>query len=248
MSSDRPRIGITSNYQTKDVEQDIPVIRVQSNYTNAVAMAGGLPVPMVSLPGNGCAMDYAEMIDGLLLTGGPDMNPARWGEEPHESIRPLPRERDDFDMEVLQAVLEMGKPVFGICLGHQQVNVLLGGTLHQHLPDVVDPWEIEHRWLDRKNTPLPDHEVEIFEGTRLAKLVGSTKIVTNSSHHQGVDKIGNGLRQTAKTSDGVLEGLESIDSDQILSVQWHPEYLTAEPSHLALFEDLVARARRFRDR
>ncbi|MBN1477739.1 gamma-glutamyl-gamma-aminobutyrate hydrolase family protein [Candidatus Sumerlaeota bacterium] len=253
MAKSRPRIAVTCGYTPKKPDgigdNNVSVVRTATNYTDAVNRAGGLPVPMIPLVDDGQPMAYAEMCDGLLLTGGPDIHPRHFGEEtPHEKNKPLPPEREDFDFAVLRAFLDLGKPVLGICLGHQQINVALGGTIHQHLPDVVEGWPIEHIWRDRDTTPLPRHEVEIVEGTRLAEVVGTCRLVTNSSHHQGVDRIAPGLRQTAVAADGVLEGLESIEGDQILTVQWHPEYLIDDPPHLALFRDLVERSRRFATR
>lgn len=239
----RPRIGITPNYRTKDVDQGIPRVDLSSNYTRAVAAAGGLPIVLVPLTGDGHAGHCADAIDGLLLTGGPDIDPRRYGQEPHETINPLAAEREEFDRAIFEAVRAKGKPILGICLGHQEINVALGGSLHQHLPDAVRPQLIEHRWVDRDG-PLPTHEVAVLPGTRLAAIMQGERLITNSSHHQGVDRIAPGLRASAFAEDGVLEALESEDGDQILSVQWHPEYMTGERAHLALFEDLVARARR----
>jgi putative glutamine amidotransferase len=244
MSPPLPRIGVTPGYRTKDVRQGISRIDLATNYTDAVTRAGGLPIVLVPNTEDGRAEACAHSIDGLLLTGGPDLDPARYGQELHPESKPLAAERDAFDFALLRAVLDAGKPVLGLCLGHQQINVALGGSLHQHLPDVVPLSEIEHRWLNRDTQPLPRHDVEVDPDSRLAGVLGATSLLTNSSHHQAVDELAPGLRRTAATADGVLEGLESQDSDQILAVQWHPEYLTDELPHLALFEDLVTRARR----
>jgi putative glutamine amidotransferase len=246
MSTLRPRIGIAPSYRVKEVHQNIPRVDIQTNYTNAVTIAGGLPVVLVPNPNDGHAEAYADMIDGLLLTGGPDIDPALFKQEPHVETRTLAPERQTFDMALLRAMIERKKPVLGICLGHQEINVALGGSLHQHLPDAIQPYEIEHRWVDRENTPLPRHDVDVESNTRLAKILGEGRVSTNSSHHQGIDRVAKGMRVSARTPDGVIEALESDDGETLLSVQWHPEYLTDEAPHRGLFEDLVERANRKR--
>lgn len=245
MPSSRPRIGITCGYRVKDVSRGVPRIEIGSNYTDAVIAAGGLPILIVPREDDGHAEEYAQLIDGLLLTGGPDVPPARYGAEPHPETKPMPAVRDHSDLAVFHAVRRAGKPILGICLGHQQVNVALGGTLLQHLPDAIQPYRVEHR-APSLDAPLAEHEVEIVPGTRLAALLGRERLEVNSSHHQGIGKIAPGLRPAARAADGLVESLESEEGDQILTIQWHPEFLIAKPEHFAVFKDLVARARRSR--
>ncbi len=242
----RPRIGITAGLKVKETDEAVPFVQLCTNYSDAVALAGGLPIALVPEPDGGHPEEFAAMIDGLMMTGGPDLDPARCGQKRHPESKPLLPARDAFDIAVFHAMHAAGKPIFGICLGHQQINVALGGTLHQHVPEMNLSPQIEHRWLSRPRLPLPRHDVKIFEGTRLAKIVGAPRLSASSSHHQALDQVAAGLRPTATTPDGIVEGLESVDDDQILTVQWHPEYLTDEAPHRALFEDLVARARRQR--
>jgi putative glutamine amidotransferase len=242
MASRRPRIGITCTYRVKDVARGIPRVEIASNYTDAISAAGGVPILLVPQNGDGRVEDYCELIDGLLLTGGPDVSPARYGAEPRPETKVLPALREEFDFAMFRAVRRAGKPILGVCLGQQVINVALGGTLLQHLPEEISPYTIEHRAQSLEHMP-PRHDVEIFPKTRLAAVIGAEHVSVNSSHHQAVAKIAPGLRQTAAAPDGIVEGLEGEESDQILAVQWHPEFLTDEAPHRALFEDLVKRAR-----
>lgn len=247
MGERRPRIGITPQWKTQDVSLGIPRVDLNSCYPRAVWAAGGLPLVLVPHEDPSSALECVETIDGLLLTGGDDIDPRRYGQEPHGTIKPLPRVRDVFDLALLEAALRRGLPILGTCLGHQQINIHLGGTLHQYLPDVIERWTVEHRWIERDREPLPRHEIEIEPGSRLARVLGETRIDANSSHRQAVWEVGEGLRVVARADDGVVEGVESVDSDQILAVQWHPEEIHEEPVHFALFRDIVERARRFTD-
>ena len=238
----KPRIGVTTNFKHEEVYCGVPRIDLATNYTDAVAAAGGVPMPLVD-HGADSAASYIEMIDGLLLTGGPDIDPARYGAEPHLKCKLVHPRRENFEAELTRLAIERGVPILGICLGHQTINVALGGTLIQHLPDSVPGYPLEHAG-DGKN-PMPRHSVALDPASRLAAVLGTHAVEVTTSHHQAVDRVGRDLRVVAHAPDGVIEAMESADGDQVVVVQWHPEFLAAESDvHRRLFEDLVERAQR----
>ena len=186
------------------------------------------------------AEEYAEAFDALLLSGGMDMDPARYDQEPHPANTYDGPERDLSDELLFEAFYARGKRILGICRGCQVVNVFLGGTLHQHLPDVYDPV----LWHGRNM--YGRHTVSVNDMSRLGKLLGlaidpavgvkvwTNDIHVNSSHHQAIDILGEGLKDCAVAADGVLEAAEG---ENILLIQWHPEYMGSE--HDALFRWLA---------
>jgi len=202
-----------------------------ADYARDVLAAGGLPV---HLPLDGDPVQYLPHLDGVLLSGGADLEPGRYGEEPDGNGSYEPG-RDTQELALLARARERNLPVLGICRGLQVVNVAAGGTLNQHVP--------EHARYD----VTPDsrvHEVVFEPGTVLAELYGATAgdgtMKVNSLHHQTVARLGDGLRVAARGDDGTIEGLET-DDGAVLAVQWHPEMLR-EPE--PVFDWLVARAAR----
>jgi gamma-glutamyl-gamma-aminobutyrate hydrolase PuuD len=204
---------------------------VPAEYVHAVARAGGVPVV---LPAAGAAEAVVGRIDGLMLTGGSDLDPALFGAEAHpEALRP-DRARDQFEIGLLEAAAASGLPVLAICRGIQVVNVWRGGTLHQHLPDIgADP--------DHLGEPgvYGSHRVRVEPSSRLGAILGAPVLDVPTHHHQAVDRIGAGLRASGWSGDGIVEALEDPDARYLVAVQWHPE-MGDDPS---LFESLVAAAR-----
>lgn len=200
-----------------------------ADYAAAITEAGGLPV---HLPFDGSLDDYADVLDGVLLPGGADIEPTRYGHEPHpRAYRPEP-ERDELEIALFAIAVDRRLPLLGICRGLQLVNVASGGTLHQHVP--------EHNRLDV--APHTDvHEVAFAQGSQLAAIYGERRSV-NSLHHQVVDAIGTSLIVTATADDGTIEGLEHEELP-IMAVQWHPEMMTSRASD-PVFGWLVDAARR----
>lgn len=202
----------------------------------AVWAAGGEPLVLHGPdadPAGGIA-DRLARFDGVVLPGGRDMDPARYGQErAPESEPPVPHD-DALDFGAVPAVLGLGLPALAVCRGLQVVNVALGGTLHQHLaPGPVEHWDARHG-------------VTVAPGSRLHDAVGTGRIEVSSYHHQAVDRLGAGLAVTARADDGCVEALEH-ESGRLLAVQWHPEDLhTTHPSDAALFTDLVDRAAKHR--
>jgi putative glutamine amidotransferase len=177
-----------------------------------------------------------DVLDGLVLSGGSDLDPATYGHEPHPETKGVLEERDRAELALLHAALECDMPVLAVCRGSQILNVGLGGDLVQHLPEVVG-----HD--DHKHTPgaYADHDVSLDPGTRLGALLGEHAPV-KSHHHQGFGKLGSGLREAGHADDGTVEALEDPSRRFALGVLWHPE----AGEDLRLFEALVEEARRYR--
>lgn len=187
-------------------------------------------------------------LDGLLLSGGTDLHPDTYGEEPHSALAQTIPERDAFELEIFSLALELGLPVFGICRGLQLMNVALGGTLYQDLPSQFGRGEVDHSQTDPKW--VPRHGVEVATGSKVEEFSGAAYMKVNSYHHQAVKSLAGGLKVVGRAEDGVIEALESRDFSErwLLGVQWHAEAMRGSseygPSQRALFEAHVAAARR----
>ncbi|HET9105124.1 MAG TPA: gamma-glutamyl-gamma-aminobutyrate hydrolase family protein [Solirubrobacteraceae bacterium] len=207
-------------------------------YLQAIEAAGGIPVVAAPMPtdGLGSLLDRA---DGICLSGGPDIDPSGYGAERSCRVGPTEPQLDAFEVELVRAAEERGLPIFAICRGMQVLNVARGGTLHQHLPEVVGE-TIGHR----QHLPghITSHAVDVGGGSRLAEIMGAGRRQVNSFHHQGVDRLGAGLIATSTAPDGTIESVESPDHKFVIGVQWHVEGLTARPEHASLFAAFVAAA------
>lgn len=209
-------------------------------YLQAVQDAGGTPVVVPPLGAKALA-SILRRVDGVCLSGGPDLDPACYGERPHPELGPTFPALDQFELALMRGADRAGLPVLAICRGLQLVNVARGGTLHQHLPDYVGD-AVVHR-LDADNgTAL--HDVRVEPGSRLAAILGDSETRVNSYHHQATARLGEGLRPVAWSSDGTVEGLEDLGPRFVVAVQWHAEALAAERSdQLGLFSAFVDAAR-----
>jgi putative glutamine amidotransferase len=186
--------------------------------------------------------DYIDLCDGIILSGGNDIDPATYGDAPyHPKAAPIDPLRQRCEMALLAEIERRRKPVLGICLGSQMMNVYRGGSLHQHLPDIERAGALEHGKLEEGR--YPRHDVTLIADTLLARELGKGSVLANSSHKQAVKTLGRGLRVIATASDGVVEGVEDPSYPLFLGVQWHPERLSDEDDHLKLFKLLVQRAR-----
>jgi putative glutamine amidotransferase len=206
---------------------------VPADYIHATADAGGIPV--VLSPVAGIADALIERIDGLMLTGGVDVDAALFGADRHRKAQRPDPVRDEFEIALLDAALTKGLPVLAICRGIQVLNVWRGGTLHQHLPDVV---------ANDEHMPIPGaygrHPVRIDPASRLGAIIGHAEVSVPTHHHQAVDRVGEGLVASAWAEDGTVEALEDPAYPFLVAVQWHPE-MGDDPS---LFEGLVAASER----
>lgn len=232
-----PVIGLTTyRQQARSGVWDVQASFLPAVYLEGVTRAGGIAVLLPPQPvDDATAAQVVGRLDGLILTGGRDINPAAYGHDPHPATEEPGLERDAWEFALLGAALRDHVPVLGICRGPQVINVALGGTLHQHLPDVVG--HSGHRTADATFAP---HTVEIAPGTRLARVLGRSAS-TRCYHHQAIDQLGAGLVASA-VCDGVIEGIESAGEDFVVGVQWHPE---ETPDDLRLFTALVGAARTF---
>ncbi len=230
MAESRPVIGVTTylvpaSWGAWDMEAAL----VPADYVRAVVAAGGAPV---LVPPGAPVEETLGVVDGLVFSGGSDLDPELYAAEAHAETAGVIRERDDFELGLMQAALERDIPMLAICRGSQVLNVALGGDLEQHVPDRVGT-EI-HREVPGV---FSDHDVEVIGGTRLASIIGERHDV-KSHHHQGFGRLGAGLREAARAPDGTLEALEDPSRRFTLGVLWHPE----AGEDMALFEALVAEA------
>ena len=222
----RPIIGITPSITDG-------VVRMNRDYLTAIFDAGGIPVflPFTSDPAR--IAEYVELADGLLFSGGGDVDPAHYGEARQTACGESDAARDSFELALFTAFYPTGKPILGICRGEQLLNVALGGTLTQHLDG--------HRQDAARD--VCTHRVTIADGTKLAAVTGAPTLQTNSFHHQAVAKVAPTLRLAALSDDGVPEAVEATDGRFLIGVQWHPEaFYRHEPRAAALFEAFVRAA------
>jgi len=226
---------------TTEIIRELPRVRVNEAYTAALAEVG--LVPMV-LPPVSPSMAAASLVDvaGLVLTGGEDIDPARFGQEKHPANGEPHAARDGYELALAHAAAERRIPTLAICRGAQIMNVALGGTLVQDIPS-QHASSIDHAPQGKRGQRT--HDVNIETDSRLARIVGTTSISTNSSHHQSIDQVGRGLRVVASSPDGIVEAIEPSDAAWwMVAVQWHPEELTATPEDwdrrlFAAFADAV---------
>ncbi len=213
---------------------------VPEPYVQAIRRAGMTPVilPETDLEAVASMLD---MFDAVLLLGGGDVDPARYGGEAHGEVYGVDRHRDELEISLVHEAARRDLPTLAVCRGIQVVNVARGGTLHQHVPDL--PGVLEHRPdASLGSTPVM-HEVVVDPGSRVAEATGRTVLQCASHHHQAVDRLGDGLHVVGRSEDGVIEAVEG-DDGWLVAVQWHPELTAAEdPTQQALFDALAERAR-----
>lgn len=201
-------------------------VRLSANYVRSLEGAGLVPMVIPPLTDPTRAGEILDAAGGLLLTGGEDVDPARYGRPAHPALGEVNAARDATELALLDAARARGRPVLAICRGIQILNVAMGGTLVQDLPS-ERPSDVRHD--QPHDRAARTHDVTIVAGSRLAGAAGTTAMAVNSYHHQAVDTLGRGLRVTATSSDGVIEGAEVDDpSWWVVAVQWHPEDLTED--------------------
>ena len=234
-----PLIGVTTSITCGSTPERA---YVNSTYLHALQQAGGVPV---LLPPQLCGASLARLVrglDGLLLTGGGDMDPAAFGETPHPTLYDVAPARDSLEVSAVGTALERRLPVLAICRGVQVLNVALGGSLFQ---DVATAPRTEISHSQKEPRDQPSHKVKVLPGSLLAETLGAEDVEVNSMHHQAVKALGAGLTAVAWAPDQIVEGLELADRSRfVLGVQWHPEELVShsEPAR-RLFTALVRSAR-----
>jgi putative glutamine amidotransferase len=215
---------------------DTSRVRLTAAYVTALENAGLVPLIVPPLSSDRAAGAVLDSVAGLVLTGGEDVDPARYGEERHEKVRSVNAARDATEAALVEEAKARGMPVLAICRGIQILNVALGGTLVQDISSQCNT-KISHDEDGPRDSR--SHEIDVEPGSLIAKAIGVEHCTVNSFHHQSVKRVAEGMRVTARSPDGVIEGIESTDKDWwVMAVQWHPEEMTdsAEPWDRGLFK------------
>ncbi|MDB5323337.1 MAG: gamma-glutamyl-gamma-aminobutyrate hydrolase [Phycisphaerales bacterium] len=228
----KPIIGITM-----DSRDDGSYYQLGFDYAKAVETAGGVPLGIPYKVSPALIPAILDTLDGILFTVGNDLDPALYGEEWHPKAQRIDPDRQSFELALLAEVEKRRLPALAICLGCQLFNVYRGGSLYQFLPDVAD--KHEHR---RGEDSIRRHAIKVEPDSALGRMIGKGEISANTYHKQAVKTVGRGLRVTAVSDDGIVEGLEDPSLPLFAAVQWHPERLHAEAEHLAPFRLLVEKA------
>jgi putative glutamine amidotransferase len=237
----RPVVAVTA---TSEIARGAMRTRLNSAYVEAVEAAGLIPLITSPLSDPSLAAELLDRVDGLVLTGGEDVDPRHYGARRHAATEPPHAARDAWELALVAAARRTAAPVLAICRGMQLLNVALGGTLVQDLPS-ERPGPIRHADPSARSERV--HAAAVDEGSRLAQAMGAATIGVNSSHHQAIDRVAGGLRIVARSEDGVIEAVESAgDGWWLLGAQWHPEELvgTPEPWDRNLFAAFASEVRR----
>jgi len=228
----KPIIGINCDYEEEGKQ---PYSFTYRNYSEAVIAAGGIPFLLPIIKDKNDVELLLNKIDGLLLTGGNDVPPQRYGEERHEKTVCVHPDKDISDITLVETAIKMKKLILAICYGAQLVNIALGGSLIQDIPSEVKA-PIIHK--DSKNERYT-HTITIEKNSLLYQIIGADCIEANSTHHQAIKRLGNSLKDTAHTEDSIIEAIEWRDYPFLVGVQWHPERMMDSSHHLALFKALI---------
>ena len=238
----KPLIGINSNRLIKDeTSYSNSVIESLSNdYVESVILAGGVPVILPILSDEESIKRQIETLDGIILSGGIDINPLLYNEEPSPKLGFIFPDKDAFDLSIVKIAYELNKPILAICRGLQILNVAFGGTLYQDLSYMEGSY-IKH--VQQSKNGAATHTLDIVKDSTLYNILGSS-IVSNSFHHQAIKDLAPGFIATAYSKDNVIEAIESCDKSFVVGVQFHPEIMTAykDKKMLKLFEALITAA------
>jgi putative glutamine amidotransferase len=236
LMSRKPLIGITTSYVHREGRVDYAM---RPEYAKGVELAGGIPVLLPHRVDHAIIPDLLDRLDGVIFSGGLDLDPASYGEAKHPGAEQIDPHREAFERALIAEVDRRRVPTLGICLGSQLMNVHRGGSLHQFLPDLGRSSSLEHRDFG----PEVRHPVEVVEDSILEKIAGTRHLTVNTFHKQSINRLGRGLRVVARAPDGVIEGVEDPEYPTLfLGVQWHPERMLDDPKQLRLFEQLVQHA------
>lgn len=233
-----PLIGLTLDSEPPGrYSKTHPWYAIRQNYCDAIAAAGGLPILLPHEPDR--ADEYVAVLDGLIVTGGAfDVDPALFGAVTTHATVTTKRRRTEFELAVTRGAVAADRAVLGICGGMQLLNVALGGTLLQHIPDEW-PGALQHEQPNPRTEP--GHTIKVEPGTLLHRVTGMDEMPVNSAHHQAVKEVGRGLLVDARAPDGIIEGIEDPRRRFVLGVEWHPEYALSK-GDTRIFEALVAAA------
>lgn len=228
----KPVIGINCDYEE---EGKLPYSFTYRDYSEAIVAAGGIPLLLPIIKDKNDVELLLKKIDGLLLTGGNDVPPSRYGEDRHDKTVCVHPDKEVSDFTLVGKAVRMKKPILAICYGTQLVNVVLGGSLIQDIPSECKNSQIHKNSQNERYT----HSVTIEKNSILYSIIGVDRIEANSTHHQAIKRLGNGLKNTAHTVDGMIEAIEWKDYPFLVGVQWHPERMIDSPHHAALFGALI---------
>ncbi|HNS38607.1 MAG TPA: gamma-glutamyl-gamma-aminobutyrate hydrolase family protein [Anaerolineaceae bacterium] len=233
-----PLIGITTN-RVANPKNPFHTVTLSESYLRAVQAAGGTPVLLPSIAPKETWDVLWERLDGILFTGGDDVDPARFNGLPHPRVGGIDEPRDDFEIAFLQRAVKEDKPFLCICRGIQVMNVALGGTLYTDIADQREGAE-KHDWYPDWPRDRRSHTVKVMANSRLAELMQSDEVGVNSLHHQGIWDLAAGLQLTGTAPDGLIEAVEVPGHRFAIGVQWHPEWLQDDAAMRRLFEALMA--------
>ena len=234
-----PLIGITSENTENQYGQ--PAVRALRTYVREIIKAGGIPVVIPSETPKERLVELFARLDGIILTGGDDIDRTRFNGEAHPKIGKPDPIRDECEITLARLAVEKQKPIFGICRGIQLLNVALGGTLYTHVED-QHPAKVKHDYYPEPPRDLISHTVTIDENSKLFEIVAETEIPVNSLHHQGIKTLAKQLVATAHAPDGLIEAAEVSEHPFAIAVQWHPEWIPEQPASQALFKAFIAAA------
>lgn len=248
----RPLIGVTTSevrepkriQQTPESEPKVSEMVLGLTYLRALEAAGAVPMVIPPLPEEAIG-PLLDRLDGVCLSGGPDLDPATYDAEPHPHLGPTEPDLDRFELSAARCADARELPILSICRGTQALNVARGGSLHQHLPEVSP--EFAHRQSAPGNQT--SHDIDIEPGSRLATALGDDEVQVpdvldvNSFHHQAIDRLGDGLKVVARAPDGTIEAVEDPEHPFTIGVQWHAETLVHRPYEAALFRHFVEACR-----
>jgi len=237
-----PLIGITTSITTDRVPERA---HLNTAYQRAVQAAGGAPVLLAPPLDAGARRALWRLLDGVVLTGGGDVDPALYGEARHATVAEVSDARDALEIDLTRFAIDAGLPLLAICRGIQVLNVALGGSLLQDVASELDT-AIVHAQTEPRHQAT--HRVKVEDGTRLAAILGSSEVEVNSFHHQALARLGRGLRAVAWSPDGIVEGVEMDGARSVVvGVQWHPEELVGhDPAARSLFQAVVDESRQLR--
>ncbi len=229
-------IGITLGYYHKDDYW----LAIHKNYIKVIEKAGGVPVLLPPVINQNGLEQLKGILSGIVLTGGCDVDPIYFDEEPRPELRRIDPERDFFEIELCKWSLDKGLPIMAICRGIQILNIACGGTIIQHLgKDYYKHYQEAPRWYS-------SHKIVFTGDNKLRKIFGQDEIRVNSFHHQAVGDTGEGLKVTARSTDGIIEGIEMTDNTFVQGVQWHPEAMyIKDRMQMKLFQEFVNESKKY---
>lgn len=232
------RIGISMNYAAGDPARTLPErAYLDRHYFDVLAGLDAVPIPILPVEDDDCLDGILEMLDGVVFTGGLDLDAKLWHEPLHPEARLVHPRRQSFELDLYDAVRQRRLPILGICLGVQLINVAHGGSLYQHLPE--EPGKVDHG-REGHNT---EHAIRLDDNSLLYKWLGAETVTVPSCHHQGIYRVGENLLAAGRTEDGVTEALEDPDYPFLLAVQWHPERAPDRKVNRLILENFIEAAR-----